>query len=431
MRDRWLCLVPCLVLVASCQPAPEVPAGPEATPTYTLPASESTSSPLAPWIPGEGSFGYASLQTWMPPSTSAVGYDLPVDLGEVGNLQVLNGLADGQLAFLAQNGFAMLHTREAQFMDIRQAVSRDHGQPYYLTTDAAFHALHLAFDDLLKALERERLRPEMMALTRAALGEVLGMLPELEGTPAEADTRQAAAYLSVALRLFDPEAALDPSLEDLVLRQVEQVMGYSGRENSSLFPDFEDDYGAYRPVGHYAADHELEQYFRGMTWFGRVHFAFQDPERVPSRLPLVVTLALRRAQVGGQSAAEAWSTIHEVLTFMIGPSDDGGPLELAALMDQVYGLQVDPPALADGNLWQAFLDRSGELPAPRINSTFVDWLADLGTQAGWRFLGQRFTLDGFILQNLVFDAVQDQADGTRRDLPTGLDVMAALGSEAS
>ena len=44
-------------------------------------------------------------------------------------------------------------------------------------------------------------------------------------------------------------------------------------------------------------------------------------------------------------------------------------------------------------------------------------------------MGQRFTLDGFIFQNLIYDAV-----GTRekpRDFPSGLDVAAAFGSQAA
>ena len=71
---------------------------------------------------------------------------------------------------------------------------------------------------------------------------------------------------------------------------------------------------------------------------------------------------------------------------------------------------------------------SDQLPAPQINSLFVVSTQDLTAEKGWRFMGQRFTLDGMIFQNLIFDRVQDKPDGTRRDFPTGLDVMAVFGS---
>jgi hypothetical protein len=376
-------------------------------------------------------FAEVTLRHWEPAAYAGVDYALPLNPRSAANAEVLSGLTGAQLSFLAQNGFVVIHSQERQFSDIRDSVSRYHGQPYFLTTDAAFHALHLTFDEMLKALEREQLRPQMIAITRAVLEEVLSYLPALEATDVEADARDAAAYLSVALKLFDPEAVIDPAVEGIVSQQIGQIMAEGGREQSALFPGFEDDYGAYRPVGHYAGDPELEQYFRGMTWFGRVHFILNPDnpdDQPPSRLPLIITLAMRRAGMGNETAAEAWARIHEVLTFLIGPSDDAGPIELAALMDEVYGLQIGPADLADGDLWDGFLSRADELPAPQINSTFVDWLSELEASAGWRFMGQRFTMDAFILQNLMFDRVRESPDGERRGLPSGLDVMAAFGS---
>jgi hypothetical protein len=376
-------------------------------------------------------FANTELRHWEPAPYAGVDYPLPLNPREATNAEVLSGLTGAQLSFLARNGFVVIHSQEEQFSDIRDSVSRYNGQPYFLTTDAAFHALHLTFDEMLKALEREQLRPQMIAITQAVLQEVLGYLPRLEGTEIEGEARDAAAYLSVALNLFDPEAVIDPAVEGVVSQQIDQIMAEGGRQGSVLFPGFEDDYGAYRPVGHYAGDPELERYFRGMTWFGRVHFVLNpgNPEaQRPSRLPLIITLAMRRAETGSETAAEAWGRIHEVLTFLIGPSDDAGPIELATLMDEVYGLQIAPADLADRDLWEEFLSRADELPAPQINSTFVNWLSELETIAGWRFMGQRFTIDASVLQNLMFDRVRARADGELRLLPSGLDVMAAFGS---
>jgi len=372
-----------------------------------------------------------TLTTWTPRPYMGKDVSLPLDLSQVTNVHTLDGLTAAQKAFLAKNGFVIIHSQEAQFGDIRVETSRASGQPYYLTTDAAFHALHLLFDDMLKALEQDYFCPQMIAITQANLQQVYAALPTVQGTSLQSETQQALAYLSVALKLFDPTAEIDPSVADLVSQQVAQIADAGGRNKSVIFPDFEDDYGAYKPVGHYAGDPDLEAYFRGMTWYGRVHFLLQDPANpnlIPSRLPLIVTLALRRAQVDGQSASDAWADLHKTLTFVIGPSDDAGPLEYAALMDQVYGKQATFQDLADDARWQDFLSRSDQLPAPQINSLFVASTLDLTSEKGWRFMGQRFTLDGQILQNVIFDRVQAKPDGTRRELPSGLDVMAALGS---
>ena len=279
-----------------------------------------------------GPFAGIQLTSWGANSSMAGDYALPVDLTQVTNLDVIAGLTEAQQESLAKNGFIVIHSQEGQFSEIRERVSKLYGQPYFRTTDEAYHALHLTFDELLKALEKEHLRPRMLWLVQGVLEEVNSYLPLVEGSSIEADTRLAAAYLSVAAKLFDPQAAVNPDFEEIVTQQIDQIMAGEGRDYSVIMPGFEDDFGAYKPVGHYAGDEALENYFRGMTWLGRVHFklAEESEDFIPSRVPLIITLAMRRAQVGGQSEAEVWGEIHEVLSFLVGPSDDGGPLEYAA-----------------------------------------------------------------------------------------------------
>ena len=84
---------------------------------------------------------------------------LPVHSSEISNAVVLGGLTPEQKAFLEKNGVVVIHNQETQFSQIRNSVSTYNGQPYFLTTDAAYHALHLTFDELLKAIERQSLRP--------------------------------------------------------------------------------------------------------------------------------------------------------------------------------------------------------------------------------------------------------------------------------
>lgn len=378
---------------------------------------------------GEPFASGVQLAAWTPQTYGGVDVALPADLAQIDNPQVLAGLAAEQRNFLAQNGFVIVHSQEPQFDDLRKSLL-DQGQPYYLTTDAALHALHLDFDELLKALERAELRPGMAAMVEAALNEVLAYLPQTQGASLEGDTLLAASYLAVALKLFDPSAGVDPRLEAAVQAQIDQIMAYGGRDESVLIPGFEDDYGAYRPVGHYAGDEDLESYFRGMTWLGRVHFRLLPKEGLPepSRAPLIATYALRRAEVGGQPAADAWADIHEALTFVIGPSDDATPPEYAALMDQVYGPDHTLASLADDALWAEFQSRYKDLPAPQIHSTFLASTSEMAEDVGWRFMGQRFTIDGYILNYLIFDSVQPRPDESRRNLPVGPDVMAVLGS---
>lgn len=414
-------------------PAPSLPAAATAVSPSPTPAAPANGEKLPPiQVNIAQPFAGIRLEKWTPQGPSQLGPTLPLELEQITNAGVIEGLTESQRAFLSRNGFAVLHTGESQFSQIRDQVAKYYGQPYYLTTDAAYHALHLTFDDLLKALEREQLRPRLLALTQATLTEVLSYLPQVQGSAIEEDTRLAAAYLAVGLKLLDPQTQVEPQLEPQVSAQLAQIAAGGGVEVSALIPSFKDDYGAYKPVGHYADDPELEAYFRGMTWFGRVHFKLKDPADPtfrPSRAPLIITLALRQARLEDQPASNVWGMIHEVLTYLIGPSDDAGPLEYSTFMDEIYPSLTTVAGLSDETRWQEFLQRSGEIPAPQINSTFADSTVELQAGQGWRLMGQRFTLDAFIFQNLIYDKVGDPV--RQRELPSGLDVMAALGSPAA
>ncbi|MBA4385852.1 MAG: hypothetical protein C0410_14030 [Anaerolinea sp.] len=371
------------------------------------------------------------LQTWEENLFTGIEVPLPLSISSTSNPEVVQGLTAEENAFLQKNGFVVIHSQEPQFGDISKETAKITGQPYYLTTDAAYHALHLNFDEILKSIERGVLRSQIISITRATLEKVSSSLSEVEGTSLEKETLQAMAYLSVALKLFNPEEEINSKVKDIVTQQVEQILAAGGSSFSVLFPEFKDDYGAYKPVGHYEGDPDLEAYFRGMTWFGRMHFRLQNPDQpgfIPSRVPLIITLAMRRAEIDNRPVSELWGEIYQLLNFIIGPSDDAGPLEYATLMDKVYGDSLSLLDLADDEKWNEFQNQGNLLPAPQINSLFVVSTVDLAQEIGWRFMGQRFTMDGLIFQNLIFDKVKQNAEGQRRDIPSGLDVMAAFGS---
>lgn len=357
---------------------------------------------------------------------------LPIDLDSLGNAGVITGLTAEQQAFLSQKGFVTIPSGDSQFKDLRGSVSTVHGQPYYLTVDAAYHALHITFNDLLESLESEYFRPILTKLVQSVSVKVDEYAASSSGQSVAEDAGLAQAYLAVALKLLEPDLSFDPAMESKIAPQIAQIMSYKGREKSTLIPGFEDDYGAYRPVGHYAGKPELENYFRAMTWFGRVAFKFndpQDPNFKPSRAPLLITLALREASVDGQPAYRVWASLYEITDFMVGPSDDPGPVELSELMEQVYGPAPTVFDLADDSKWQAFLERTDDLPAPKINSSFASFSSTQAAERDWRFMGQRFTPDGFIFQNLIFDKVGTVEQP--RKFPSGLDVAAAFGSQAA
>jgi len=238
-------------------------------------------------------FSNAEISYWEPTKDYSEEVKLPVSLDSVANYKVVSGLTSQQRRFLEDNGFVVIRSGDAHFTDIRERVSARFGQPYFLTSDAAFHVLHLMLSELFAVVEKYELFPRITAVVRATLEEVLSYFPLVLGTNLELDTHAAAAYLGVALKLFDPQCVLDICMEEQVNAQIEQILAAEGVQESILIPGFVDDFRAYIPSGHYGGDPDLEAYFRGVTWLYRVRFEtnINDSSVTASRIPLIITLA--------------------------------------------------------------------------------------------------------------------------------------------
>jgi hypothetical protein len=114
--------------------------------------------------------------------------------------------------------------------------------------------------------------------------------------------------------------------------------------------------------------------------------------------------------------------------FLVGKSDDLSFHEYGPLMDAVYGPSPELPALADDALLERFTAAARQLPPPQINSMWVYiWEDEEEATQGFRFMGQRFVLDAYIFEQLIWREVGEFGD--ERWLPKGLDVFAAMGNE--
>jgi hypothetical protein len=182
--------------------------------------------------------------------------------------------------------------------------------------------------------------------------------------------------------------------------------------------------------GYYEGDAALEGYFRAMTWYGRTTFLQSD--ELLARAGLLAALALET----NLDARSLWESTYEVTAFFAGAADDLGYYEYAPILRAVYGEGVAAADLiGNDEAWQRFCDLAAQLEGPRINSRVV---ADEGTDAdhleggkGLRLMGQRFSIDESVFQQLVYSNVAENPDGAKRLLPNALDVPAALGSDVA
>jgi Protein of unknown function (DUF3160) len=372
-------------------------------------------------------------------SATAAPYTLPFSLKTISNPKILKGdrelslapVTPAQQRAISQQGFVISPASNPgwrQFHQVYEA-TRYAMQPVFVTTDSALHVYHLIFDKLLRDLERESLAPALKALTARLVPAAQAQVGALSGTPLEANAVQALAYVSVAQKLIDPKAAIPAQVEEVVAAQLKLIEAHAGIGPSPIFtePNFTDDYSQYIPRSHYTRSATLRNYFRAMMWLGRINLRVSNADE--TRTAALLTRLLSQDAAAGK----LWARLYDPTTLLIGASDDLNFRQYQRAILDAAG--PDIRALGDPQKLAALQAALTTLPPPRINSVFVIAKPGEGVAGreretlGFRMMGQRFTLDGAALQQLVYREVGTL--NAPRTLPRGLDLMAALGSPAA
>ncbi|GGO28564.1 hypothetical protein GCM10008949_21320 [Deinococcus humi] len=366
----------------------------------------------------------------------AASFTLPVNLDTLSNPGLLRGNRDlglpavnaAQRAALTRQGFVITPAQWRQFDAVYEA-TRYAEQPVFVTTDSVLHIYHLVFDKLLRDLERETLAPTARELTARLVGGAQRQVKALAGTPLEADARRALAYLAVAQKLADPASPVPAEVAPLVSAELKLINAHAGIAPSPIFAGsgLREDYSQYVPRGHYTRSETLKRYFRTLSWLGRMNLRVTQPDE--TRTAALITHLMS----GDAQAQKLWARLYDPTALLIGASDDLNYRQYASALQGVTGGNIR--RLAEPATLKAFQAALAQLPPPRVNSVFVVAKPGEGVAVrqretlGFRLLGQRFTLDGAALQQLVYREVGTEQKP--RALPRGLDLLAAMGSDAA
>ena len=375
-------------------------------------------------------------------------------------------------------------------------VSVDHGQPssmagsylaiyrndlpVLITVDSILHALHRSFDAILVEFETWQLAPALekilsgahehlkgeaaklarpgdaakdvdlyLTVARNLLANPLTRGQEFErdraarpgapncDNPANFETAECQKATSARLArplpiasLFGQDAAAREIVAKIVALQAAPLAIYGGRRDV--------DWSQFRPRGHYANSPALRRYFETMMWLGRADLGFHLSPPSPGT-GLVVDVARERADavvlsdlLRGAGQLDALGALDRLLAYLVGPSDNATPAQVAAAFggEEAGGLA----SLADRAVAERVIARVAAA-RQQILSQGMDPSSEGATAAHlpalFQLFGQRFVIDSFILSRVVSDSVAAGAanEADLRDMPSGLDVMAALGAD--
>ena len=431
----WLVVSALLIVSLACN----IPIQLAQTPAPTAaPATPTTAGPLPTPPPGvyPPAFSeYPVVQVNLPAAYAGGDYSLPVDLNAVQGMDTVELTAQAR-ALLSQNGFVVLPPNPGEFREFYQIYEahRYEQDNIFVTTDSIYHVYHLLFDKMLRDLERDYFIADLGSLTSAMLSASYQQYQSLRGTSLEEPALRNVAFFAVAAQLLGLPDAAPGEAAELVNAELGLINAAGGAQISPIWdrPDLApddkliEDYSQYKPRGHYTRSEELKKYFRAMMWYGRLTFRLNDA--FETRRALLLTQVLRSASAAdGAPAVQLWENIYDPTVFIVGKADDLGYHEYGALMDSVFGADAAPQALADEAKFAQFMEETKNLPPPQINSMWVwIWQDQEQVTKGFRFMGQRFTLDEYVFGQLIWRRVGTQADP--RGLPKGLDFFAAMGS---
>ena len=189
---------------------------------------------------------------------------------------------------------------------------------------------------------------------------------------------------------------------------------------SSLFPTKSLDYSQFKPRGHYTSSPTLEKYFKMMMLYGYFPFNLYDENGNELREETLAAIMMSVSMARNAELLNNWATIYNITSNFVGESDDLTFVDYINAVNNVLGSEFEIESLGTDGFIEDFYKEAYNFPAPQIPIKKV--VDDSMTQKNFRIMGQRFLLDSEVMSELM--------EPMSRPLPSGLDVMAALGSES-
>ncbi len=368
-------------------------------------------------------------------------YSIAPGLANIANLNRFPTLPSSVVAMIESNGFAVVS--QSQYEQIHEILiqnDRD-GIPSFVSSDAVLHAYHVLYDLALREVEVYSFWDLLGNLTETLLDVSLDQYQSApEGRWKEAAMRNL-MFFQVALSLLDNESVISPEFPPEVEPAVSHVLSLiedHSEMTEEWFMGYKEDFTQFVPRGHYTRSERLERYFLAMMWFGRVSFRLQPLPPPASNekgmnntaQAILISLALEE-QVpsidGSPTGLHIWDALYEPTAFFVGSADDLLPAEYLDLIGIIYGEVTDLSVLDDDDLLAQFIDDALDLREPLIIGHPIPDTLNITATMGLRFMGQRYVPDSYILGQLVYTNVGTLMEP--RLMPSGLDVMAALGSD--
>ena len=319
---------------------------------------------------------------------------------------------------LGEQGFAIVPSKNAQLFHIYE--QNDYSDfPNFVTTDLYLQLYHLYIDCMLRELEEYRLLPLMTEFSKDMIDAMLAIIHNADNDDSE--TKRIAGrnlqFFRVAHHLFTGKP-IDASYTT----ERAEIAKCLAAQNapSGMLMDYMGDisfpYSLFRARGHYTRSDALKRYFQGMMWVQTATMGLDHETEVKQAVQIAFAMKLFK------NVRKKYDKINNLITMLMGQPDNLSMLQVIAEVDKTHmgmdELINDDKAIAK---LTKVLNEIGDKQT-RIRPKF-----EKTSHNKINVMPQRYQPDGEVLQEMV------DYDGkpSKRGVPKGIDVMAAMGVSAA
>jgi hypothetical protein len=337
-------------------------------------------------------------------------------------------LTPAETKFLEENGFVI---QKSDYPTFEKFYSDNRG-PIFISFDTYLQAYHTIFDLALRYDEVNYFIPDLDEFNKTLINTLGGELVSAPKALRTAIVRDL-EFMAVGETLLNPDYTLPywiPSAErdammDKVNAEIKLINAHQGFKVSPIF-GYEEDYSQYVPRGHYTKTEQLKNYFKAMMWFGRMRFLLKpgvsEEEIAIGRSQTQSALALSLNIVSNPALLTLYDKIYEPTSFFVGKSDDLNFYDYIDIAKKVYGSAIHLSDLINTEKLDEFISDAINANHSQISTVGETRLEET---MGFRLMGQRFTPDAYVFQNLVFPKAGN------RMMPKALDLFYVFGNKTA
>jgi len=343
---------------------------------------------------------------------------LRVNMSNLLNPQQLKDFDSTLCQKLAEEGFAIVPSNTSQLFHIYER--NDYSAfPNFVTTDLYLQLYHLYIDCMLRELEEYRLLPLMTEYSKDMMDAMLAIIHNADIDDHE--TKRIAGrnlqFFRVAHHLFtgkpiDSSYTTEKAEFDKCLKaennRSSMLMDYMGEVS---FP-----YSLFRARGHYTRSDGLKRYFHGMMWLQTATMGLNYETEVKQAVQMAFAMKLFK------NIRKKYDKIDKLITMLMGQHDNLSLLQVITEVDKT-GMPMDELLNDDKEIAKLtkVLNEIGNKQT-RIRPKF-----EKTSHNKINVMPQRYQPDAEVLQEMV----DYDSKITKRGVPKGIDVMAAMGVTAA